>query len=474
MRVLSFNNQLFILHLYCLLMSFNIPQTDKKRVVIVGGGFGGMELANRLNKSGYQVILIDKNNYHQFLPLIYQVASAGIEPSSISFPFRSIYKKRNKDLFFRLAEARAVVPEKNILQTSIGKIQYDYLVFAAGTVPNYFGNKHIEEVAMPMKNISEAVGLRNAILSNFERAITCADKQEREELLNIVIVGGGATGIEIAGALSEMKRFVIPKEYPEIDPNELKIYLIEAADRLLQGMSPKSSEASARFLSQMGVHLMFGEKVTDYNDHKVIFENGHTIPTRTFIWTSGVKAASIGNIPSEKLGRGGRITVNQYNCVEGYDNIFAIGDQCIMYSDEQFPHGHPQLAQVAIQQGRLLAKNLAALRENRPLKAFKYKDLGSMATIGRNKAVADIGKMHLEGFCAWAMWLLVHLRSILGVRNKLVVLLNWIWNYITYDQSVRLIMYAREAAEVRKRRAKEMLTHWGEDILPSLNKEKRD
>lgn len=447
-------------------MSFNVPKTNKKRIVIVGGGFGGIELANKLNKSGYQVILIDKNNFHQFLPLIYQVASAGIEPSSISFPFRNIYKRRKKDFFFRMAEARAVVPEKNILQTSIGKIEYDYLVLAAGTVSNYFGNKHIEEVAMPMKNISEAVGLRNAILSNFERAITCADKNERKELLNIVIVGGGATGIEIAGALAEMKRFVIPKEYPEIDPNELKIYLIEAADRLLQGMSPKSSQATLRFLTNMGVEVILEKKVADYTDKKVIFENGDTIPTRTFIWTSGVKAVTINNIPSDRLGRGGRILVDEHNRVKGYDNIFAIGDQCIMTTDSSFPNGHPQLAQVAIQQGRLLAKNFLAMVQNTPLTPFTYKDLGSMATIGRNKAVADINKTHLKGFVAWVIWLVVHLRSILGVRNKLVVLLNWIWNYITYDQSVRLIMYAREAKEIRDRRAREQITHWGEDILP--------
>lgn len=452
-------------------MSFNIPDTTKKRVVIVGGGFGGLELANKLKKSNFQVVLIDKNNYHQFLPLIYQVASAGMEPSSIAFPFRNIYKDRKKDFFFRLAEARAVVPELNILQTSIGKIEYDYLILAAGTVPNFFGNKHIEEVAMPMKNISEAMGLRNAILDNFERAVTCASDAEREELLNIVIVGGGATGIEIAGAIAEMKRYVIPKDYPEIDPKQMKIFLVEAADRLLQGMSPASSKASAEFLEGMGVNVILGKKVADYVDRKVLFENGETIPSRTFIWTSGVTASRIGNLPRETFGRGGRIIVDAHNKIVGYDKIFAIGDQCIQSTDPAFPNGHPQLAQVAIQQGRLLAANLQKQEKGETLSPFRYKDLGSMATIGRNRAVVDLPKVHFAGFFAWLMWLVVHLRSILGVRNKMIVLMNWLWNYLTYDYTMRLIVYARKAKEVRDREERLRQTHLGEDVLPPLQQQ---
>lgn len=445
-------------------MSFNIPKTEKKRVVIVGGGFGGLQLVNKLKKSNLQVVLVDKNNFHQFLPLIYQVASAGIEPSSIAFPYRNIYKNRTEDFYFRMAEARQVDYDNKILQTSIGKIEYDYLVLAAGTVPNFFGNKNIEYAAMPMKNISEAIGLRNALLSNFERAITCSKEEEKRELLNVVIVGGGATGIEIAGALSEMKRFVIPKDYPELNPEDLHIYLVEASDKLLQGMTPKSSKESAEFLEGLGVKVILGKKVSDYKDRQVFFENGETIPTRTFIWTSGVTAARVGTMDNEKVGRGGRILVDEFNKVKGCEHIFSIGDQCLQTTDVAFPNGHPQLAQVAIQQGTLLAENFRRMEKGERLIPFKYKDLGSMATIGRNCAVVDLPKLHFKGWLAWMTWLLVHLRSILGVRNKVIVLLNWIWNYITYDYNMRIIVYARKARVVLEREELESQTHLGEDI----------
>ncbi|KAA6321885.1 NADH dehydrogenase, partial [termite gut metagenome] len=284
----------------------NIPQTEKKRVIIVGGGFGGLKLARKLENSNFQVVLIDKNNYHQFLPLIYQVASSGMESSSISFPFRKIVQSK-KNFFFRLAEIRAVFPERKIIQTSIGKVSYDYLVFAAGTTSNFFGNKHIEEVAIPMKNVSEAMGLRNALLSNFERSITCAGENEKRELLNIVIVGGGATGVEIAGALSEMKRFVLPKDYPEMDKSELQIYLIEAVDRLLPGMDKHSSVNVEKYLRRMGITILLNHRVVDYKDNNVILENGDKIPTRSFIWVSGITAVPIGNLNPSVLGIGGRI-----------------------------------------------------------------------------------------------------------------------------------------------------------------------
>jgi NADH dehydrogenase len=445
-------------------MSFNITQGDKKRVIVVGGGFGGLHLVNELENSGFQVVLIDKNNYHQFLPLIYQVASAGIEPSSISFPFRKITQKR-KDFYFRLCEARAIVPERNLIQTSIGKASYDYIVFAAGTISNYFGNQHIEEVAIPMKNVSEAEGLRNALLANFERAITTANEEEKQELLNIVIVGGGATGVEIAGAISEMKTFVFPKDYPEMDSSQLHVYLIEASDRLLSGMSKESSAASLKFLQEMGVKVLLNEKVIGYEDHQVVLDNGRKIPTRSFIWVSGVTAVKIGNMPDFTIGRGNRLQVDEYNRVKGYDNVFSIGDQCIQTTDPNYPNGHPQVAQVAIQQARTLAKNLKNIKGNKPLIPFRYKDLGSMATIGRNRAVAEIGKIKMDGWFAWLMWLVVHLRPILGIRNKLVLLFNWIWNYITYGYSLRLIIYARKAKEIQDRDIREAKTHLGEDIF---------
>lgn len=446
-------------------MSFNIAKTKAKRVVIVGGGFGGLKLANALRNSGMQVVLVDKNNYHQFPPLIYQVASSGLEPSSISFPFRKIFRKR-KNFYFRMAEARSIFPEKKILQTSIGKVEYDYLVFAAGTTTNFFGNKHLEDEAMPMKTLSEAMGLRNALLSNLERSITCATEQERNELQNIVIVGGGATGVEIAGVLSEMKKYVLPADYPDMDSSQLNIFLIEAGSRLLSGMSPKSSEAAEQFLRNMGVNVCLHKKVIDYRDHKVILEDGMEIPTRTFIWVSGVKAAPIDNLPSECIGRGGRLKVDAYNRVEGMEDVFAIGDQCIMTADKDYPNGHPQLAQVAIQQGKLLAENLKRMekKKKKALKPFHYRNLGSMATVGRNRAVAEFKKVKTQGWIAWILWLVVHLRSILGVRNRISVMLNWMYNYFTYDQSFRIIVYARKAKEVKEREEREARVHWGEDL----------
>lgn len=451
-------------------MSLNIAKNEKKRVIIVGGGFGGLKLANKLKNSGFQVVLIDKNNYHQFPPLIYQVASAGMEPTSISFPFRKIFQKR-KDFYFRMAEVRAIFPEKNMIQTSIGKAEYDYLVFAAGTTTNFFGNEHIAEEAMPMKNVSEAMGLRNALLANLERALTCSSDLERQELLNVVIVGGGATGVEIAGVLSEMKKFVLPNDYPDMPSSLLHIYLIEAGPRLLAAMSPESSQHAEQFLREMGVNILLNKKVVDYRDHKVMLGDGSEIATRTFIWVSGVTGVPIGNLNSEMIGRGGRIKVDEFNRVQGLENVFAIGDQCIQFADKNYPNGHPQLAQVAIQQGELLAKNLRRQEKGKSLIPFHYCNLGSMATVGRNRAVAEFKKVRMQGWFAWIVWLVVHLRSILGVRNKVVVLLNWIWNYLTYDQSMRMIVYAKKAKEVREREAKEATTHLGEDVLTPDDRE---
>lgn len=448
-------------------MSINIQRNEKKRVVIVGGGLGGLRLAEELYGSGMQVVLIDKNNFHQFPPLIYQIASAGIDPSSISFPFRQIFRKR-KDFYFRMAEARMVDTEKKILQTSIGKIDYDYLVMAAGATTNFFGNKNIEEWAIPMKTVSEAMGLRNALLSNLERALTCASENERQELLNVVIVGGGATGVEIAGALSEMKRYVIPYDYPDMDSSLMHIYLIEAGDRLLAGMSQDSSKKAYEFLESMGVDVQFGKMVTDYRDHNVIMKDGTEIPTRTFLWVSGIRANAMPGIDESHLGRGFRFKVDQYNRITGLDSVFAIGDQCLQTTDASFPDGHPQVAQVAIQQAKNLAKNIKKInngQDDSTLTAFKYKNLGSMATVGRNKAVVEIGKLHSQGFIAWVLWLVVHLRSILGVKNKMMVLLNWLWKYVSYNDSIRMITYATKPREVVERMKREQTTHLGEDLV---------
>lgn len=448
-------------------MSINIQRNQKKRVVIVGGGLGGLRLAEDLYGSGMQVVLIDKNNFHQFPPLIYQIASAGIDPSSISFPFRQIFRKR-KDFYFRMAEARMVDTEKKILQTSIGKIDYDYLVLAAGATTNFFGNKNIEEWAIPMKTVPEAMGLRNALLSNLERALTCATEEERQELLNVVIVGGGATGVEIAGALAEMRRYVIPYDYPDMDSSLMHIYLIEAGDRLLAGLSQESSQKAYEFLKSMGVDIQFGKMVTDYRDHKVVMKDGTEIPTRTFLWVSGIRANAMPGIDESHLGRGFRFKVDEYNRIPGVEDVFAIGDQCLQTSDAAYPNGHPQVAQVAIQQAKNLAKNLKLIdqgADSSALTAFHYKNLGSMATIGRNKAVVEIGKFRSQGFFAWVLWLVVHLRSILGVKNKMMVLLNWLWKYVSYNDSIRMITYATKPREVEERMKREQKTHLGEDLM---------
>lgn len=448
-------------------MSINIQRNQKKRVVIVGGGLGGLRLAEDLYGSGMQVVLIDKNNFHQFPPLIYQIASAGIDPSSISFPFRQIFRKR-KDFYFRMAEARMVDTEKKILQTSIGKIDYDYLVLAAGATTNFFGNKNIEEWAIPMKTVPEAMGLRNALLSNFERALTCATEEERQELLNVVIVGGGATGVEIAGALAEMRRYVIPYDYPDMDSSLMHIYLIEAGDRLLAGLSQESSQKAYEFLKSMGVDIQFGKMVTDYRDHKVVMKDGTEIPTRTFLWVSGIRANAMPGIDESHLGRGFRFKVDEFNRIQGVEDVFVIGDQCLQTSDASYPNGHPQVAQVAIQQAKNLAKNLKRIvrgADSSELTAFHYKNLGSMATIGRNKAVVEIGKFRSQGFFAWVLWLVVHLRSILGVKNKMMVLLNWLWKYVSYNDSIRMITYATKPREVEERMKREQTTHLGEDLM---------
>lgn len=448
-------------------MSINIQRNQKKRVVIVGGGLGGLRLAEDLYGSGMQVVLIDKNNFHQFPPLIYQIASAGIDPSSISFPFRQIFRKR-KDFYFRMAEARMVDTEKKILQTSIGKIDYDYLVLAAGATTNFFGNKNIEEWAIPMKTVPEAMGLRNALLSNLERALTCATEEERQELLNVVIVGGGATGVEIAGALAEMRRYVISYDYPDMDSSLMHIYLIEAGDRLLAGLSQESSQKAYEFLKSMGVDIQFGKMVTDYRDHKVVMKDGTEIPTRTFLWVSGIRANAMPGIDESHLGRGFRFKVDELNRIQGVEDVFVIGDQCLQTSDAAYPNGHPQVAQVAIQQAKNLAKNLKRIvrgADSSELTAFRYKNLGSMATIGRNKAVVEIGKFRSQGFFAWVLWLVVHLRSILGVKNKMMVLLNWLWKYVSYNDSIRMITYATKPREVEERMKREQTTHLGKDLM---------
>ena len=423
-------------------MKANIEHTDKKRVVIVGGGLGGLELAFKLVGSDFQVVLVDKNNYHQFPPLIYQVASAGLEPSSISFPFRRLFQGQ-KDFFFRMAEVKAVDAAGKKIATSVGDIHYDYLVLAAGARTNFFGNKEIEAATLPMKSVSEAMRLRNTILRNLEKAETEEDPVCRQALMNIVVVGGGASGVEIAGAVAEMKKNILARDYPDLDASQMHIYLVNAGKCLLAAMDPVSSARAERDLKALHVHIRQPQFATEYKDGILKTSAGLEIPARTVIWVSGICANTIEGLPAESLGHAGRILTDRFCRVKGVQDVFAIGDQSLMEGDEDYPLGHPQLAQVAMQQAKTVAENLNAAQKGLAEKPFKYRNLGVMATIGRNHAVAEIGGRKFGGFAAWVLWLVVHLRSILGVKNKAFILLNWVWNYLNYKQSLRLILKAK-------------------------------
>lgn len=423
-------------------MKANIEHTDKKRIVIVGGGLGGLELAFKLVDDDYQVVLIDKNNYHQFPPLIYQVASGGLEPSSISFPFRRLFQGK-KDFFFRMAKVESVNTDKKTINTTVGEIDYDYLVIAFGAKTNFFGNKDIEATTLPMKSVSEAMRLRNTILRNLELALTEEDPARKQALMNIVVVGGGASGVEIAGAVAEMKKNIIARDYPDLDSSQMHIYLVNAVDRLLSAMDPVSSKRAERDLKELHVHIRQPQFATEYKDGILKTSAGLEIPTQTVIWVSGICANTVEGFPAESIGHAGRFLTDRFCRVKGVKDVYAIGDVSLVEGDEEYPLGHPQLAQVAMQQAKTVAKNFKAMSKGKELKPFKYKNLGVMATIGRNHAVAEISGKKFGGFPAWALWLVVHLRSILGVKNKTFILLNWVWNYINYKQSLRLILKAK-------------------------------
>ena len=423
-------------------MKANIAHTDKQRVVIVGGGLGGLELASKLVDNDFQVVLIDKNNYHQFPPLIYQVASAGLEPSSISFPFRRIFQGKD-DFFFRMAKVEEVDASNKMIKTSVGDVHYDYLVLAAGAKTNYFGNKEIEATTLPMKTVGEAMRLRNTILHNLERAETEEDPARKQALMNIVVVGGGASGVEIAGAVAEMKKNILERDYPDLEASQMHIYLVNAGDRLLAAMDPASSARAERDLKELHVHIRQPQFATEYKDGILKTSAGLEIPAETVIWVSGVCANTIEGLPKESIGHAGRILTDRFCRVKGLQDVYAIGDQSLIEGDKDYPLGHPQLAQVALQQAKCVAQNLKNQLQGKEEKPFKYKNLGVMATIGRNHAVAEINGKKFGGFPAWLLWLVVHLRSILGVKNKTFILLNWIWNYLNYKQSLRLILKAK-------------------------------
>lgn len=414
----------------------NIPDAGTlKRVVIIGGGFAGLELAKKMNKKLYQVVLIDKNNYYQFQPLFYQVATGGLEPSSISYPHRKNFQK-HKHFHFRMCEAECVIPEEKIVKTNIGDISYDYLVISTGCDTNYFGNESLKESTFALKSVSESLLLRNRILLSFEEALNAKNDEELREILSFVIVGGGATGVELAGALADMKKSILPKDYPEIDFSKMEIHLVDASPRLLSSMSEHASDGAAETLKQRGVIIHQDIFVKSYNKPSVELSTGETLHSYNVFWVAGVKPNSLKGLTETAYNRG-RIVVNQYNQIHGYEDIFAIGDTALLISEDS-PTGHPQVAQVAIQMAKRLAKNLNNKANGKEWEEFVYKDKGSLATIGRNAAVADLGKFKFGGWFAWWLWLWVHILSIVGMRNKVSVFIDWVWSYLNYDVSLRL------------------------------------
>jgi len=414
-----------------------LPPTDKPRIVIIGGGFAGVKLVKRLKNLPVQIVLFDRNNYHTFQPLLYQVATAGLEPDSIADPLRKQLEPV-KNFFFRMGEVYSVDAEKNLINTEIGDVEYDYLVLATGSRTNYFGNESIMKNGFPLKQIPQALDLRSHILQNFEEANITTDPDELASRMNVVIVGGGPTGVEVAGAIGELKKNILPGDYPELDFDQMTITLIEGAGRLLNGMSDASGKRALKYLKKFHVDVRLEMMVKSYDGKTALLADDSEIATHTLIWAAGVKGNFPKGIKEESLEKG-RIKVNAYNAIEGYENIFAIGDIAMLKNDD-FPQGHPMLAPVAIQQGELLATNFKRILSGKEPKPFKYHDKGSMATIGRNKAVADVSGMKLGGFVAWLIWMFVHLISIIGFRNRLIVFSNWVWNYFTYDKGTRLII----------------------------------
>jgi NADH dehydrogenase len=408
------------------------------QVVIIGGGFGGLQVASNLADKPVDVLMIDKHNYHTFQPLLYQVATGSLEAESIAFSLRKNFSGQ-KNFRFSIAEVSKVNPEKNTIDTSIGEIAYDFLVIATGSTTNFFGNKDVEKFAMPMKSIPEALNLRYLILQNLEDATLKTNKDERDPLLSFVLVGAGPTGVELAGALAEIRNHILTKDYPELKKEDMKVYLVDFLPKVLGPMSDEASKGAYNFLEGMGVEVMLNVKVESYDGIEIKFEGGKTVRTKNVIWSAGVMGVVPEGLNKDIIVRGNKIKVNSNCRVEGISNIFAIGDVAAMITEET-PKGHPGVAQVAIQQGKYVAQTIIQTLNGEPHKPFKYNDKGSLATIGRNKAVADLGKIKFQGFFAWLIWMFVHLISLLGFRNKVIVFINWIGSYISFNGGTRLII----------------------------------
>lgn len=419
-------------------MKIKIPESKHPRIVIIGGGFGGLKLAKKLNNKPYQVVLIDRNNYHTFQPLLYQVATGALEPAAIAAPFRNIFEK-SKNIFFRMAETLEIVSDEKKIVTSIGDLHYDYLVLATGSKTNFFGMKQVEKHAMSMKSIPQSLDLRSLFLQNLESALEKDGGDEKESLMDIVVVGGGPTGVETAGALAELKKHVFPEDYNELDFQSMDIYLVEAGPRLLRGMSESASNKTKEFLEELGVQVWLNTALESYDGYRAVFNNGRQILTTSLIWTAGVEANPTKGLKKAHFVAGNRIAVGEFLRVKGYSNIYAIGDVAAVQYENGRP-AEPMVAPAAIQQGRYLADYFMRKHNGLPLKPFKYFDKGTMATIGRHKAVVDISIFRFQGMFAWFVWMFVHLMSLVGFRNRYSVFMNWMWNYLSYDKSMQLII----------------------------------
>lgn len=421
-----------------------IADLGRPRVIVIGGGFGGLEVIKGFRGYPVQVVLFDKYNHHTFQPLLYQVATSGLETNSIVAPFRKLFGKQN-DFYFRLGEVKNIKAEENCIETSIGSVRYDYLVIASGAVTNFYGMTEVEKNSSSMKNIVDATKLRNKIIRQLEYALLAEDPEVMNSFMDFVIVGGGATGVELAGALTELKKNVFPKDYKELDMRQMDISLVESSPRLLNGMSQQASDKAYQFLKEMGVNVLLNTAVKSYDGYEVALSTGQKIISQSLIWAAGVKGNTMQGLNADVIGKGNRILVDEYNRVKGYENIFAIGDVALMEGDEKFPKGHPMMAPPAQQQGRLVARNIKNIIGKKPLKPFRYFDKGSMATVGRHKAVVDMrGGIRFQGFFAWFVWMFVHLMSIVGFRNKVFTFISWMWSYFSYDRSNRLIIGRNE------------------------------
>lgn len=418
-------------------MNFNVPQSDNQRIVIIGAGFAGLKLAKSIDKNKYQVVIIDKNNYHQFQPLLYQVATAGLEANSITFPLRKIFQKKN-NIHVRYAEMQSVNTTDNEISTNLGVLHYDHLILCLGLETNYYNLASVKEFAYPMKSVTEALQVRNAILENYEKALTTESEPERNGMMSIAVIGGGPTGVELSGAIAEMKKDILPKDFPELNFDNSHIYLIEGSDRILRTFSERSSTKALKYLKNLGVEVMTNSVVKDYDGTTLQLNDGSTMNIKTLIWSAGVSGPTVNGIDNYMYSRGNRITVDAFSKITGLQNVYAIGDIAYM-TEENYPNGHPQVAQVALQQAKTLAKNLNGLSQKRTLKPFRYKDRGSMATVGKNRAIVELPFIKYGGFLAWVTWTFIHLMSIVGVKNRLFVFINWAWNYLSSDKSFRLI-----------------------------------